>query len=329
MGEFIPTKLTASNLLAMLFVYSKQLQLLDEELTRVKNDQNIMTCRDEFIESIWGVKLGQVFTSDFNITQYRNLLIALVKVALQDSTNQNIIDTVHAYFPTAEVDIVEYWKRPEDMVGYDWQNTSFKFMGAGGLLATEEVVRGDTSDDVLKGRVYSITRVGLTPTSTDYTEGVDYEIPANPNDYFIHWLGSGGDEPDEGQTYYVTYTCYEILGNVWNGNHPWIPDLGVLGFFLFGVQIYLRGINADELGQVEQYVIPALQRFVKPAGIYYEIIITDIEMLVAYKLKDESTRMIPLTDSILGFGMQPFGSPVSVGPSDFGFGSPSLPEYVL
>jgi len=246
-------------MLAVLYVYARQLQLLDEEITRVKGDQNIATCRSEYIEAIWGQKLGQVFTSDFDIATYRQLLLDLVKVTLQDSTRQNIKDLVHAYFPDAGVEILEYWKDSVLMLGYDWQNTSFKLNGWGNAI-----IIGD------------------------------------------NWAGW-----TQGST------------------HPLVPNLEDLGFILFGVQIKLTGISSASITDVEKYVIPQLSSLVKPAGIYYKTYVTDVNLILPYRQKPTSTRMLPALQNILGFGLVPFGSPTPVAGDDVGFGSPSLPaiEY--
>ena len=250
MAQLLPMTLKSSKLLSILYIYARGLQALDDELARTKDDQNIATCRAEYIQSIWGEKLGQVFTSDFTIDRYRALLLELVKISLTDSVKQNIEDTVHAYFPTAIVEIHEYWQDPSLLIGYNWQNTSFLFRGVG-------------------------------------------------------------------QT--------QIPGNSWNDTRPWVMNLHVLGFILFGVQIHLRNLVAADVPQIESYVIPALETFVRPAGVYYKTIVLDIDMIPLSRIKDASTRDIPVADSIIGFGLQPFGSPTPVLPNDWGFGSPTLP----
>lgn len=250
MAEMSPITIKSSKLLSILYVYAKGLKILDDELTRTQTDQNIATCRAEYIQSIWGEKLGQVFTSEFNIDSYRNILLALVKSSLTDSVKQNIEDTIHAYFPDATIEIYEYWKDPSLLIGYDWQNNSLMFRGAG-------------------------------------------------------------------QT--------QISGNSWNDTRPWVMNLRVLGFFLFGVQIHLRNLVAEDVAQIESYVIPALETFVRPAGVYYKTIVLDIDMFALDKIKDASIRDIPSVDSIIGFGLQPFGSPTPVLPNDWGFGSPTIP----
>ena len=250
MAQLLPIKVKSSKLLSVMYVYARAIELLAEELQRTKDDQNILTCRNGYIQDIWGNRLGQVFTSDFDIVTYKTLLLELVKIALTDSVKQNIIDTVLAYFPDAEVEIYEYWKDPSLLLGYDWQNTSF-------------IMRG----------------VGVLP----------------------------------------------IPGNNFNDTHSIIPDLSVLGFFLFGVQIHLRNILTADVGRIESYVVPALNTFVRPAGVYYKTIVLDIDMSPLDRMKDESTRDIAVVDSILGFGLTPFGSPVPVQPNDWGFGAPSSP----
>jgi hypothetical protein len=254
MPKLQPQKITSSNLLSILYVYSKNLQMLDDELNRTKLDQNVATCRAEYLQQIWGDKLGQVFTSDFSIDAYRELLIKLVNISLTDSVRQNIVNTMIAYFPDIVVNVYEYWKQPDKFIGYDWQNTSFKWMGA-------------------------------------------------------------GDAP--------------LAGNVWNGTKPWIPDLKLLGFFPMGVQIQVHNILQEDVRKFEAYVIPALKTFVKPAGIYYEIVVMDINITrddggVLTNIKTESTRT-PEIRAILGFGVSPFGSPSPLDPADSGFGSPSMP----
>jgi len=249
MAEMSPITVKSSKLLSILYVYAKGLQLLDDELVRTQGDTNIKTCRAENIQTIWGDRLGQIFTSAFDIDSYRTLLLALVKTSLTDSVKQNIIDTINAYFPLATIEIYEYWKDPSLLLGYNWQNESFLFRGTG-------------------------------------------------------------------QT--------QISGNSWNDTRPWIPNLRTLGFFLFGVQIHLRGLTVEDIEQIEAYVIPALDTFVRPAGIYYKTIVLDIIIDVPERVREEiGTRDIPWVVSIVGFGMQPFGSPVPVALNDAGFGSPT------
>ncbi len=249
MAQLLPITIKSSKLLTVLYIYARGLQQIDDELNRTKGDQNIATCRAEYIEDIWGVKLGQVFTSEFNINFYRALLLSLVKISLTDSVKQNIEDTVHAYFPDATVEIYEYWKDPSLLIGYDWQNTSFMFRGV-----------GDT----------------------------------------------------------------QISGNSWNDTRPWIPDLRVLGFFLFGVQIHLRNILSEDVSQIDSYVIPALDTFVRPAGVYYKTIVLDIDIRALNRVKEPSTRELVSVDSMLGFGLAPFGSPSPAPANDWGFGAPNI-----
>lgn len=249
MAQLLPMTVKSSKLLSILYIYARGLQALDDELTRTQADQNIATCRAEYIQSIWGDKLEQIFTSDFTIDTYRALLLSLVKVSLTDSVKQNIEDTVHAYFPEATVEIYEYWKDPSLLMGYNWQNTSFMLRGVG-------------------------------------------------------------------QT--------QILGNSWNDTRPWVMNLRDWGFFLFGVQIHLRNLDATDVPQIELYVIPALETFVRPAGVYYKTIVLDINMFALDRIKNVSIRDIPVADDISGFGVLPFGSPIPVLSDDWGFGSPSL-----
>lgn len=247
--ELLPLKAKSSKLLAILYVYAKSLQLLDEELTNTKGDQNIATCRAENIEKIWGERLGQIFTSEFDIDVYRQLLLSLVRTSLTDSVTQNIRDTINAYFPQAQVDIYEYWKDPSKLYGYNWQNTSFLLRGA-----------GDT----------------------------------------------------------------QISGNSWNDTRPWVDNLRILGYFLFGVQIHLRNLTAEDVEQIEAYVIPALDTFVRPAGIYYKTIVLDIIMDALDRERvSEGIREVEYIYNIMGFGTLPFGSPVPVLVDDRGFGSPT------
>ena len=131
MPSMLPTTIKSSKLLSVLYVYAKGLQLLDDELVRTQGDSNIKTCRAENIQTIWGERLGQVFTSEFDIATYRELLLALVRTSLTDSVKQNIRDTINAYFPQAEIDIYEYWNEPNAFFGFNWQNVSFMFRGAG------------------------------------------------------------------------------------------------------------------------------------------------------------------------------------------------------
>ena len=125
-------KLTIKNsrILTILYIYARQLQAIGDEQDRSKGDQNIDTCRLEYIEAIWGDRLRQPLTTDFydvgnpDITKYRTVLKALVQSSITDSVRQNILDLIYAYIPYAVVNIVEYWQHPELMVGYDWQSGS-------------------------------------------------------------------------------------------------------------------------------------------------------------------------------------------------------------
>lgn len=249
MAQLLPVKVTSSKLLSIIYVYARAIELYAQELARTKDDQNIPTCRAEYIQSIWGNKLGQVFTSDFNIDTYRQLMLDLVDISLTDSVSKNILKTIHAYFPDANVEILEYWKDPSLLIGHDWQNTSF-------------VMRG----------------VGLSP----------------------------------------------LPGNNFNDTRSIIPDLSILGYFLFGIQIQLRNITSEQSARIDSYVVPALETFVRPAGIYYKTIVLDIDFTPLERVKETSTRETAIVDSILGFGLTPFGSPVPVQPNDWGFGAPSL-----
>jgi hypothetical protein len=249
MAEMLPITVKSSKLLSILYVYAKNLQMEDDELTNTENDQNIITCRAENIQQIWGDRLGQILTSDFDIDTYRQLLLSLVRISLTDSVTQNIKNTVNAYFPLAQVDVYEYWQDPSLLFGYDWQNKSFLFRGV-----------GDT----------------------------------------------------------------QISGNSWNDTRPWVDNLHTLGFFLFGVQIHLRNLTAEDVEQIEAYVIPSLDTFVRPAGVYYKTIVLDITMDAADRAQvSNGAREVEFLYSITGFGLLPFGRPTPVLPSDAGFGSPT------
>lgn len=249
MPQLLPIKVVSSKLLSILYTYARSIELYAQELQRTKDDNNIPTCRAEYIQAIWGNKFGQVFTSDFDIDTYRQLMLDLVDISLTDSDSANILKTIHAYFPDADVEILEYWKDPSLLIGYNWQNTSFQMRG-----------------------------VGVSP----------------------------------------------ISGNNFNDTMSIIPDLSILGFFLFGVQIHVRNITAEQSAKIDLYVVPALETFVRPAGIYYKAIVLDIDLTPLERVKAESTRETAVISSILGFGLTPFGSPAPAPPNDWGFGAPSF-----
>lgn len=521
-----PVKVKSSKILATLYIYAKQLQLLDEEITRTKNDQNIATCRDEYISSIWGEKLGQVITSDFTITEYRNLLLKLVKISFQDSVVMNIKDIVQAYFPLIHLEkdvigeyydylgdytflnqpvvsisqvrvnvlitrpptdyqliystkhklhfvtnvptfgrtvrvsyvsfsetktdefiylgdhtfynqpvssitevkvsigdsgtatagtsgtqivdstktwtpdewvgyrvvvhgkgagiittnsatvltvtispapasgdlydidsvvrpdtdyelvkdttvngntahaldklkfianlpsqyddvyvdyvhneianILEFWRDPEDMLGYNWQNTSFVLRGASSDYGTATAgTDGTKIVDSSKSwttnqwvgfgvRVNAGVGTGTITANTSDTLTVSISPAPVPTDTY-----SIGDLP--------------ILGNEFqpsSGNRPIVPNIKDLAHFLFGVQIMIKNISASDVPKIEKYVIPEIENFIRPAGVYYKLIVTDVELAVPERDKESSVRYIPWVDSILGFGMMPFGSPI-------------------
>jgi len=413
MPELTPTKVTASNLLATLYVYARQMKLTDEEHQRTKADQNIETAREEYIGDIWGKKLGQVFTSDFDIDTYRQLLLELVNIALTDSTRQNIKNTFLAYFPTIETEeiipdevyvyagdkvlarqpilsitkvevdsgggyeerpttdytlskdtnpataqtenamdmlkfvanaptpgdsvrvtyvidtlniaIIDYWKNPEMFIGYSPSST-FQFRGALTIvdngtasIGTSDVTIEDSTQtwnvDEWKDKYCNIPGRGIAVIDSNDADTLTLVAP-------------GITGAISGDAYDIVEGYEPIAGNVWNNPGVfWYPDLRNLAYFLFGVQIQIRGVDAGSSGLIEKYVIPALETFVKPAGIYYRIVVTDIDLLASRKTKSASTRAVAVATSILGFGVQPFGSPTPVNPNDLGFGSPSLPEY--
>ena len=95
-------KLTIKNsrILTILYIYARQLQAIGDEQDRSKGDQNIETCRLEYIEAIWGDRLRQPLTTDFydvgnpDITKYRTVLKALVQSSITDSVRQNILDLI-------------------------------------------------------------------------------------------------------------------------------------------------------------------------------------------------------------------------------------------
>ena len=355
MPDLLPIKTKSSKMLAVLYIYSKQLQLLDEELDRVKGDQNIATCRPEYIQGIWGEKLGQPFTSDFTIAKYRQLLLSLIQVSLQDSTKKNIKDTIRVYFPDIEIerDITdEIYIYSENYLFLNQPVISITKVevdsGSGYKIRplTDYYLLKDLSANentaIATDKLQFINNkpeVGVDSVRVSYKYDSLYinviEYWKNPelmlgydwqNKSFL-WRGAG-DTP--------------IVGNEWNANRYWIPDLKGLGYFLFGVQIQLRGLSVDDVNKVETYVIPALERFVRPAGVYYKTVAIGISMDVSYREKTPSTKEVIFVDSILGFGIQSFGSPLPhdgfgeggygvepyggiYNPSDFGFGSPSLP----
>lgn len=76
-------------------------------------------------------------------------------------------------------------------------------------IHAEAVVRtGATTDTLSHSDIVSIDRVGDTPLSTNYEEGVDWDLVEDANQ--IQWLNYPtfgiGEAPDIGATYYVTYT---------------------------------------------------------------------------------------------------------------------------
>lgn len=67
---------------------------------------------------------------------------------------------------------------------------------------TQRITRGDTPNttDVLLYSPIEVVRVGLKTDTTDYVDGLDYQIFRNT----ISWALSGA-EPTPGQAYYITY----------------------------------------------------------------------------------------------------------------------------
>lgn len=79
----------------------------------------------------------------------------------------------------------------------------------------ETIIRGsappyapDTSDALTKTGVFEIISVGDRPYSSDYTEGVDFQLVSDTIDWSL-----GGDEPSVGSRYYIRYKYYKATAD--------------------------------------------------------------------------------------------------------------------
>ena len=395
----------ASNLLATLYVYARQLQGVGDELARTKDDQNIITCRPEYIYDIWGVKLNQPFTSDFDIATYRTLLTALARACLTDSTKENIKNVVKAYFPVVSTQTVVAAELYSYTGDYTFLNQPVISINSVEVDSGSGYVLRLASDYYLrKSQTFNIITVDNTNTirpvgSPTIINGIT--ITAGDRVWFAKLADSGENEqvweaigtgtnitswllvgdrentldatdvlqfianvPTLGNSVRVSYT-YDSLNvevveywknpekmtgydwqnqsmfwggvgyssvsnpernwvvNKWNQG-PTPPDLLDLGYFRFGVQILISGIGTADLPVVENYLVPQLNTIVKPAGIYYKVLIVGIRLLVPDKVRSSSIRYVYL-QNLLGFGLSPFGSPTPAPANDTGFGEPDMP----
>ena len=395
----------ASNLLATLYVYARQLQGVDDELARAKADQNIATCRPEYIYDIWGIKLNQALTSDFDIATYRTLLTALAKACSTDSAKENIKNVVKAYFPvittettvaaevyaytgdhvffnqpvirinSVEVDsgsgyvlrpASDYYLRKEqsfDIITVDNTNTARPVgnpITINGITITtgDRVWFAKLSDVGENEQTWEAVGTGVNITSWTLVGARENTLQASDVLQFIDNVPSAGNSvrvsyvydslsveiaefwknPEkmvgydwQNQSMFwagagynpVNHTERNWVVNKWNQG-PTPPDLLDLGYFRFGVQILISGVGTGGLPIVENYLVPQLNTLIKPAGIYYKVVIVGIELLAPGKEKSASVRCVYL-QNLLGFGLTPFGSPTPAPANDTGFGEPDMP----
>ena len=174
------------------------------------------TGRDEYIEDIWGNKLGQVFTSDFNIDEYRQLLLELVNIALTDSTRQNIKNTFKAYFPTIEAEEVV----PDEVYVY-----------AGDKVLSRQPILRITKVEVNAGSGY------VERPTTDYELRKDVNPATAQTENALDMLKFVANVPNPGDSVRVTYVINTLniaIIDYWKN-----PDLFINSFFFAVVSLLL------------------------------------------------------------------------------------------
>ena len=112
-----PQALTTSNVLLQVYLLAVQMDAANAEIGAVSSDRNIATARPDTLQANWGTMLEVAFDPSFTTDQYRNILLGTIKARLESPSRQSLIDMVHAYAPSANVIIRDYFNASANFIG--------------------------------------------------------------------------------------------------------------------------------------------------------------------------------------------------------------------
>lgn len=128
--DLTPQTLTTSNILLLIFILAKQFEDVDTEMAAVAGDRNIATARADTLSDNWGTLLEVKFSSLFTLEKYRSILQGVAKARRLAPTKSALREMVLAYAPSAEIEILDFYKDSQQFVGPDpatfftWNSTA-------------------------------------------------------------------------------------------------------------------------------------------------------------------------------------------------------------